>query len=351
MKKRLQEQFRSRIPIVIRRRNNMFYYQLQIDIAGNDGLCEDMYHEFYKFDSKLSIREIGVYTLNLIKRFHLLGDLSVEEFNELTGQTISDYKQNKGKGFLEFMDARNSKEVEEKYTMCTISYDVINDEYTFNLSWISKNGPHNYYASSLSTGKEGLMTFEEPLKFGNDITAEPLGRMILEAFDRSQMMSEKLSGKFTGAKTVDIINERYLEIIEPTDEHFIDYGDGGLGDIIQMYSYVSKEGAKSSAAFYLSCATELMDELLSCDSVRAAWMNIYGSENEIEVKETEYGIYRFRAEIKNNNVYRIAYFTDCYGDILLECCMEIPNPSKKKKLVDALPPLFEQFAFRCKKKS
>ena len=64
MKKRLQEPFRSRIPIVIRRRNNMFYYQLQIDIAGNDGLCEDMYHEFYKFDSKLSIREIGVYTLN-----------------------------------------------------------------------------------------------------------------------------------------------------------------------------------------------------------------------------------------------------------------------------------------------
>ena len=348
MKKRLQEQFRSRIPIVIRRRNNMFYYQLQIDIAGNDGLCEDMYHEFYKFDSKLSIREIGVYTLNLIKRFHLLGDLSVEEFNELTGQTISDYKQNKGKGFLEFMDARNGKEVEEKYTMCTICYDVINDEYTFNLSWISKNGPRNYYASSLSTGKEGIMTFEEPLKFGNDITEERLGRMVLEAFDRSQMMSEKISGKFTGAKTVDIINERDLEIIEPTDEHFIDYGDGGLGDIIQMYSYVSKEGAKVSAAFYLSYATELNE--LSCDSISSAWINAYGKADEIEVKEQEYGIYQFRAEIKNKDVYRISYFTKFKNDLLLECCMEIPNPAKKKKLVDALPPLFEQFAFRCRKK-
>ena len=351
MKKKLQERFRSRLPIIIRRRNSMFYYQLQIDIAGNDGLCEDVYHEFYKFDSKLSVQKIGIYTLNLIKRFHLLGDLSVEEFSKLTGQSISEYKQNKGKGFLEFMDARNSKEVDEKYTMCMISYDVINDEYTFNLSWTYKNGSHSYYASSHSIGKEDIMTFEEPLNFGNDITAECLGRMILEAFDRSQMMSEKVSGKFTGAKTVDIINEGKLEIIEPTDEHFADYGDGGFGNIIQMYSYISKEGAKSSAAFYLSHATELIDELLSCDSIRAAWINTYGVEEKIEVKEQEYGIYRFRAEIKNNNVYRISYFTDCFDGLLLECCMEIPNPSKKKKLVDTLPALFEEFAFRCRKKS
>lgn len=109
--------------------------------------------------------------------------------------------------------------------------------------------------------------------------------------------------------------------------------------------------AAAVAYFALTSAPEIYGGELSIDSIRSAWINAYGESEELKVTERVYGIYRFRAEIKNNNVYRIAYFTDCYDDMLLECCMEIPNPSKKKKLVDVLPPLFEQFAFRCRKKS
>ena len=345
---KLQENFRTRLPIVIYQRNGIFYYQLQINIVSEDGIYEDTYHEFYKFTSGSSAEEIGTNTKEVMKRFQLLGDLSVEEFQSLTGQILSDYRQNKGKGYLEFMNAKSPKEIKEKYNQCIIAYDVKNEEYMFRLSWTYKEGSKILYDCSESTGEEDVLIFEKPLNFKSDVEVKHLGEMVMEAFDRGQRMAEKMSGNYYPTKNIELLDETVLEITAPSDDYFVDYEDNGMSEVYQLYSYITKKSDQASAYFALTVAPEIYGDL-STDTIYSDWISAFGEADEITVTQKEYGIFNFRAQMKNKKVYRIAYFAQCQDNLILECCMEIPDPAKKKKLVESLLILFEQFAFRCKK--
>lgn len=185
---------------MLHRRNGVVYYQLQIDIAREDGLCEDTYYEFFKLGSDKTTEEIGQLALDLLEKFHSVGDLSVSDFYKQTGQTISDYRMNQRKDYLRFMDAKDIREVEEKYDECIIEYTLADNKYSFKLSWTYKKGSRKLYDNSDSTGIKEILAFNKPLEFTDDISAEQLGKMVLEAFDRSAKMADKMSGQYYPVK-------------------------------------------------------------------------------------------------------------------------------------------------------
>ncbi|MDD6825809.1 MAG: hypothetical protein PUE12_06805 [Oscillospiraceae bacterium] len=343
------ERFKARTPLCVRKRNGILYFQTQIEIAGNNGLRLGTYCEYSKISSDRNELEIGLTALNLIRRFNDLSDMTEDEFFALKGMSVEKYNEIKDAEKLNFMDAVDFKDLELNYEECFIKYTVVSKKYEFYISWFKKSGRQRNKFYSKSTGQDDNLIFDRALEFEDSISVEKLGSMITEAFDRGERMADKAAGVYKPSKIIELTADSFLEVAAPKDNHFVDYEDGDSGEIYQLFSYLPKENSAAAAYFALTCAPEMYCEV-SIESIRSAWIETYGESEEIEVKELEYGIYRFRAEIKNNNVYRIAYFTDCYDDILLECCMEIPNPAKKKKLVDALPPLFEQFAFRCRKK-
>ena len=151
-------------------------------------------------------------------------------------------------------------------------------------------------------------------------------------------------------KEIDLFEGTIVKVISPKDKHFADYDDAGAGEIYQDYAYIAREGARSSADFMLTMAPEL-HVAVSCDNIRSAWIEAFGKADELQVSEMEYGIFKYRAELKNKKMYRIAYFRELNDGTALECCLEITDPDKKKKLVDKLPALFEDFVLKCKIKN
>ena len=102
------------------------------------------------------------------------------------------------------------------------------------------------------------------------------------------------------------------------------------------------------ADFSLDTAPELYHGL-SYEGIHRSWTEAFG-DGEITVTEKCYGIFKYCAEFRSKKYYRIAYFAVCNDDLLLECSMDVKNPNKKKKLINTLVPLFEQFALGCKRK-
>lgn len=346
---KLQEYMNDkRIPLFLRKRKETIYFQMQIDVAREDGMCAGIYCEYDKTMLTDSTEVIGVKAQKMISRFHELADLSLHEFNTLTGTDMNSYKdQKEERERMKFLEVKTEKELNESFIECGIEYIISNNRYKFFLSWIYQEGRKKWCDSSDSTGKEGILTFDESLEFDDGIASERLGEMILEAFERSRKMSERMSGKFCPTKQIQLLDETIIEVKPPQDKHFVDYDDACVGEIYQVYSYITKEGANSSADFMLTVAPELYKEL-TCDNIRSAWFEAFGTADDITVTETQYGIYRYRAEMTNKKMYRIAYFTSCKDGLVLECCMEVVNPSKKKKLIEKLPALFEEFALNCK---
>lgn len=56
MKFKLKSYFTERLPLVIRRRNNVVYFQLQIDVARADGYRHKTYCEKYKTDQSMAMK-------------------------------------------------------------------------------------------------------------------------------------------------------------------------------------------------------------------------------------------------------------------------------------------------------
>lgn len=345
------ERFIARTPLCVRKRNGILYFQTQIEISRDDGLRLGTYCEYSKIPSDRNEMEIGLTALNLIRRFNDLSDMTEDAFFALKGMSVERYNEIKDAEKLNFMDAADFKDLELNYEECFIKYIVATKKYEFYISWFKKSGKQKKKFYSKSMGQDDNLIFDKSIEFDDGISVDQLGAMITEAFERGCRMTDKAAGVYQPPKMVELIADSFIEVEMPKDNHFVDYEDGGSGDLYQLFSYIPNENSAAVAYFALTSAPEIYGGELSIDSIRSAWINAYGESEELKVTERVYGIYRFRAEIKNNNVYRIAYFTDCYDDMLLECCMEIQNPSKKKKLVDVLPPLFEQFAFRCRKKS
>ena len=344
---KLQEYMNDRrIPLFFRKRNGTIFYQLQIEVASEDGLCAGIYCEFEKVQAD-DAETIGTTAKIMLSRFHEISDLTLSEFQELTGMSITQYDAYSKEKRKNYLEVRSDKELDESFNECSIEYDIKNDHYSLSLSWIYQEGRKKWRDSSDSTGKQGVFTFDEPLKFDNDIAPERLGEMILEAFNRSIKIATVMSLGTCQPKVIDLFEGTKIEVTSPKDKHFTDYGDAGVGEIYQDYAYIAREGAESSADFLLTVAPEIYEDL-SCDNIRTAWIEAFGEADDIDVKETEYGIYQYRAEFKNKSMYRIAYFCGLNDGTALECCLEITNPVKKKKLMEKLPDMFEQFAINCK---
>lgn len=345
---KLQEYMNNnRIPLFLRKRKEDIYFQLQIDVAREDGLCAGVYCEFDKIKLESSFERIGTIAKKMISRFYELADLSLHEFNTLTGTDMNSYKVQEKRERMEFLEVNTEKEMNESFIECGIEYIISNNHFKFFLSWIYQEGRKKWRDSSDSTGKEGILTFDEPLEFDDNVTPERLGEMILEAFDRSIKMAEQMSGEFCPAKQIELLDETIIKVTPPKDKHFIDCDDAGVGEIYQVYSYIAKENADSSADFMLTVAPELYEDL-SSDNIRSAWNETYGQVDMLEVSEVKYGIYSFRAEMRNSKSHRIAYFSKQNEDGTLECCMDLTLPNKRKKLDEKLSKLFEDFALSCK---
>ncbi len=345
---KLQEYMNEgRIPLFIRKRDGNIYFQMQIEVAREDGLCAGYYCEFEKITCQNSLEAIGTVAKKIISRFQELSDLSIQEFRELTGMDMDSYEIEETRERMNFLEVKTEKELNESFFECGIKYIIPDNSYNFYLSWAYQEGRKKWRDSSDSTGVKGVLTFDEPLKFDDNVSPERLGEMILEAFDRSKKMAEITSSKTCPPKQIELLEGAIIEVTPPKDKHFADYNDAGVGELYQVYSYISKEGADSSADFTLSVAPELYEEL-TCDNIRSAWTEAYGKSELLDVREVQYGIYNFRAEMRSSKSHRIAYFSKQNEDGTLECCMDLTSPNKRKKLDEKLSRLFEKFALSCK---
>ncbi len=126
--------------------------------------------------------------------------------------------------------------------------------------------------------------------------------------------------------------------------------DGSAAEIYRLYEYSPKEGAESSAEFYLGIASEL-DCDMSEDNIRKAWEKQHGNAEFFGIKAAEHDIFKFRAEMRNKSVHRISYLLHINESELLDCTMELHKPNSRKKLDEKLSGMFEEFARQCKLKA
>lgn len=154
MKFKLQSYFDNRIPLCIRRRNNVIYFQTQIEVARADGLCHKTYSEVkYKTD-EYNIKEVGMIAHKLLKEFEETGDLSIAEYEQLVGMDI-DRNESVLKdkdAFLKFFGAKDYKDLNRNYDECSLDYDIYRKRYSFHLWWSIRNG----YSFGFSWRTEGI---------------------------------------------------------------------------------------------------------------------------------------------------------------------------------------------------
>lgn len=354
MKFKLQSYFDNRIPLCIRRRNNIVYFQTQLEVARADGLRHRTYsEEKYKTDEH-NIKEVGILADKLLKRFEDTGDLSIVEFEELVGMDIEQYESipEDGDAFLKFYDAKDFKDLDRYYDFCSLDYDIYRKKYSFRLWWSKRNGGGYYYdCSEDSLGEPKVLTFDTPLEFTDHSDPEKLGEMIIEALDRSRKIGEKVAGNPYPEKNIELLNESKLTVSAPRDKHFSDNDDYGVGELYQAYMYFPREDSEeASAAFYIGMAAELNGEIDE-ENIRRAWERQNGKAEFFDVKPTEHGIFKLRAEMRNKSVHRISYLLEIADCDLLDCTMELRKPNSRKKLDEKLTVLFEEFARQCKFKN
>ena len=321
-----------------------FYSELR---PANASVMYDL--NYYKFtDDKYMDKRTFSYDNPLnIYELHLNGFKKDKEFATYVAEKIDTYEKEQYISLLKLVNAKNEDDLSRNYEECYIDYILSERKYCFGLGWVYKEGKRFFLDDSPSTGKKGILTFDNALEFYDDVLPEQLGEMIMEAFERSNKMAAAMSRGTLPDKEIDLLEGTIVTVTPPKDKHFVDNEDAGVGEIYQDYAYIAKEDAESSADFMLTVAPELYEEL-SCDNIRLAWIEAFGEAEEISVTETEYGIFSYRAELKNKKMYRIAYFRELNDGTAVECCMEIPNPSKKKRLTEKLPSMFEQFAGKCR---
>lgn len=344
---KLQSYFDNRIPLCIYRRNNVIYFQTQIEVARADGLRRKTYTEEKCKIDEHNIKEVGTLADKLLKSFEDIGDLSIAEFKELVGMDIEQYESipKDRDAFLKFYDAKDTKDLDRYYDSCSLYYNIFRKKYSFNIWWHKKGCQYPISCDS-SQGEKGILTFDTPLEFTDHSDPEALGEMIIEALDRSRKISDKVAGNPYPEKTIELLSGTTMIVSAPRDKHFSDCEDYGVGELHQAYLYFSKEGADSSAEFYLGIAAEL-DCDMSEDNIRNAWEKLHGKADFFEVKSAKLGIFKIRAEMKNKSVHRISYLLRIDESELLDCTMELHKPNTRKKLDEKLTAMFEEFARKC----
>lgn len=346
---KLQSYFDNRIPLCIYRRNNVIYFQTQIEVARADGLRRKTYTEEKCKIDEHNIKEVGILADKLLKSFEDIGDLSIDEFKELVGMDIEQYESipKDTDAYLKFFDAKDTKDLDRYYDSCSLYYNIFRKKYSFNIWWHKKGCQYPICCDS-SQGEKGILTFDRPLEFTEHSDPEALGEMIIEALDRSRKISDKVAGNPYLEKTIELLSCTTMIVSAPRDKHFTDEEDNGVCELYQLYGYYPREDSEErSAAFYIGIAAEL-DCDMSEDNIRNAWEKLHGKAEFFEVKPTEHGVFKLRAEMRNKNVHRISYLLQINEGELLDCTMELRKPNTRKKLDEKLTVMFEEFARQCK---
>ena len=176
---------------------------------------------------------------------------------------------------------------------------------------------------------------------------EDIGGSVIDVFATlAERYGEIIPRNERTPKHIELLDGSKMSIMPPKDRHFKDVEDCSSAEIYQCYSYCTKEDGDSSAEFFIGIAPEL-DCNLEASNVRNTWKDIHGQADLFEMKEVDYGIFKFRVEMKNNNSHRVSYFLQMEEDLLLECGMDVHQPNRRKKLDENLSVLFEEFALSC----
>ena len=224
----------------------------------------------------------------------------------------------------------------KKYSLC---FAVLNEDGTYIISASERD----------NKGYGGLDDPNDPFRFKlpKEASEEEIGDAVIAALNHSDELEKAKKIDSYPPIEIQLLSDQKVEIYPPHDRHFTDMDDGGAAEIYRLFEYSPKEGAESSANFYLGIAAEL-DCDMSEDNIRKAWEKLHGKAEFFEVKQAEHGIFRLRAEMKNKSVHRISYLLQIDESELLDCTMELHKPNSRKKLDEKLSALFEEFARQCK---
>ena len=188
---------------------------------------------------------------------------------------------------------------------------------------------------------------DKPVMLPSTALAVDIGNAVVNAFSIAAEYKKAKKPDPYPPVEIELLSDKTVIIFPPRDRHFTDCDDCGAAELYKAYGYCPKEGADSSAEFYLGIAAEL-DCDMSGENIRRAWEELHGKSEFFEVKPTEYGIWGLRAEMKNKSVHRISYLLQIDESELLDCTMELRKPNSRKKLDEKLSVLFEEFAGKCR---
>ncbi len=221
----------------------------------------------------------------------------------------------------------------KKYSSC---YAGLNEDGTYIITPTERLENYKGY---------GGVDTDDPFRFKlpKEASEEEIGNAVIAALDRSDELKKAKKPDPYPPIEAELLSDKKVEIHPPRDRHFTDMQDGSAAEIYRLYEYSPKEGAEPSANFYLGIAEEL-DCDLSEENIRKAWEELHGKAELFEVKPTEHGIFKLRAEMRNKSVHRISYILQIDESELLDCTMELHKPNTRKKLDEKLSILFEEFA-------
>ncbi len=241
---------------------------------------------------------------------------------------------------VNYTTCKTFKSFAKKYSSC---YAGLNEDGTYIITPCERLENYNGY---------GGVDTDDPFRFKlpKEASAKEIGNAVIAALARSDELERAQKPDPYPPIEVELLSDQKVEIFPPRDRHFTDMEDGGAAEIYRLYEYYPKEGADSSAEFYLGIAAEL-DCDMSEDNIRNTWEKQNGKAEFFEVKPTEHGIFKLRAEMKNKSVHRISYLLQIDESELLDCTMELRKPNSRKKLDEKLSGLFEEFARQCKFKA
>ncbi len=214
----------------------------------------------------------------------------------------------------------------------------------------SENGQYHIYCLQRNETAPGLLgkSFKD-IYLSPDANAEEFGRAMMEVLEVSEANYQAHKNKDTESwrkQQVELLNGTTLNLVYPKNSHFEDYEDCGVGEIHQCYAYLSEEGAEPSAEFFVGIAPEL-DCNLDETNVRASWERVYGKADSFHMEAVDYGIFKFRAEMRSRKIHKTSYFLQIDELELLECGMHVYQPNRRKKTDEKLAKQFEKFAADC----
>lgn len=181
------------------------------------------------------------------------------------------------------------------------------------------------------------------------ITPEQLGRMVVEAFDRTEEIYKARlveDMETVDRNTIELLSSEKVSYEVPVDEHFVDAEDYHTGEIYQGYSYCPKDNEEPVAEFYFSMSPNA-DCNIEKESVLAAWEKYHGKADCFDYKKVRHPVFKRRAEFTNEKVHLISYFWEGDDEDVLECAFELKKPGVRKKLDKTLTKEFESFVKSC----